>query len=70
MKFISNLEFVKVAQEARNALKASDDAFNEMRKFGSDFDSKRDVWFTSFNRAMQLDEYIQGYFASLKWRAA
>ena len=73
-----NLDLVKVAQEARAAFQASDDAWNEMNKmmgdhevvFSSVYDAKKDEWFSSFERGMDLDASIKGYFGSLKWRAA
>lgn len=73
-----NLHLVKVAQEARAAFQASDDAWNEMNKmfgdhemvFSSSYDAKQDEWSSSFERGMDLDAYIKGYFRSLKWRAA
>lgn len=76
-----NLELVKVAQEARAAFQASSDAWNEMNEmfndianvevlFSSVYESKKDEWFSSFERGMELDTFIKGYFRSLKWRAA
>ena len=76
-----NLELDKVAQEARAAYQASNDAWNEMNEMFSDnadlevrlssaYESKRDEWISSFERGMELDAYIKRYFHSLKWRAA
>ena len=75
-----NLELVKVAQEARAAFQASSDAWNEMNEMFDDADyevifssvyyAKKDEWFSSFERGMELNAFIKGYFRSLKWRAA
>ena len=69
-----NLDLVKVAQEARASFRASEDAWKELNSmteiFSSVYDAKRDVWFSSFNRGMQLDASLKAYFGSLKWRAA
>lgn len=75
---MNNLQLVKVAQEARAAFQASDDAWNEMNEmfgdhevvFSSVYDAKKDEWFSSFERGMHLDASIKGYLGSLKWRAA
>ena len=78
---MKKLELVKVAQEARAEFQASSDAWNEMNEmfsdiadfeviFSSDYDAKRAEWFSSYERGMELDAYIKGYFGSLKWRAA
>ena len=73
-----NLHLVKVAQEARAAFQASDDAWNEMNKmfgdhssfFSIDYDAKKDEWVSTFEIGMDLDASIKGYFRSLKWSAA
>lgn len=73
-----NLILVKVAREARQAFQTSDDAWNEMNNmfgdhdmvFSSAYDAANDRWSTSFERGMQLEAALKGYFRSLKWRAA
>ena len=73
-----NLILVKVAHEARAAFQASDDAWNEMNNmfgdhekvFSSAYGAANDRWSTSFERGMQLEAALKGYFRSLKWRAA
>ena len=80
-----NLDLVKVAQEARAEFQAYSDAWYEMQEmkkmasdireyyeviFSSAYDVMKDEWSSSYERGMELDAYIKGYFGSLKWRAA
>ena len=73
---MKNLILVKVAQEARAAFQASDDAWKEINNvsdekvFSSAYDAAKDRWFSSFERGMELEAALKGYFSSLKWRAA
>ena len=75
-----NLDLVKLAQEARVEFQASSDAWYEMKEMFSDianfevifsraYVAKKDEWVSSYERGMEIDEFIKGYFGSLKWRA-